>query len=193
MKQAFSFSFSKGGKPKISIFVGLRRAKLTTKVKTKYRLAGAWRWYLDTVLSEDYKDQFKACFSKLWVSNYTSSGVRHRDASILLAQTVHNYHKNGVSIRCSIKIGLRQASDSFSWPYVLDLLITTFGSPREVYYMDKSTHYCVSSNGFITGYLHGAKGISQGDALYPTFCADYGNSNSVLKSTVKERKIGYQP
>lgn len=149
---------------------------------------------MDTVLSEDYKDQFKACLSKLWVSSYTSSGVRPRDASILLAQTVHNYHKNGVSIRCSIKIGLRQAFDSFNWSYVLDLLITTFGFPwKFIYYMDKSMHYCVSSNGFLTGYFHGAKGIRQGDALYPTFCAGYGNSNSVLKSTVKERKIGYQP
>jgi hypothetical protein len=91
--------------------------------------------------------------------------------NILLAQElVCNYHRTVSKARCTLKIDLMKAYDSFNWDYVLHCL-GCLGAPTLYVNWVKecitSPRFTLALNGTLVGYFKGRKGLGQGDPLSP--------------------------
>lgn len=91
--------------------------------------------------------------------------------NVLLAQElVRNYHRNGSSPRCTMKVDLMKAYDSVDWEFIVHCL-SCFGFPARFTNWIKmcitSPRFSISLNGTLVGYFKGEKGLRQGDPLSP--------------------------
>lgn len=91
--------------------------------------------------------------------------------NVLLAQELmKGYNRATLSPRCIMKVDLKKAYDSISWKFLLQLLqALCFPQPfiRWVEACVCSAKYSLVLNGDSVGFIHGRKGLRQGDPLSP--------------------------
>ena len=89
--------------------------------------------------------------------------------NVLLAQElVAGYSRKNMSPRCAIKIDLRKAFDSISWPFLINLLKAVNFPAQFVRWVEAcvtSPMFSVALNGSLVGYFSGAKGVRQRDPM----------------------------
>lgn len=91
--------------------------------------------------------------------------------NILLAQElVRNYHMNGGSPRCTMKVDLMKVYDSVDWDFIVHCL-SCFGFPPKFTNWIKrcitSPRFSIALNGTLVRSFKGGKGLRQGDPLSP--------------------------
>ncbi|KAG7569624.1 Endonuclease/exonuclease/phosphatase superfamily [Arabidopsis thaliana x Arabidopsis arenosa] len=116
---------------------------------------------------------------------------------LLATELVKDYHKDGVSPRCAMKIDISKAFDSVQWPFLLNVL-TALNLPEKFVHW---IHLCVSTasfsvqvNGDLAGFFKSERGLRQGCSLSPyLFVICMNVLSSLLDRAAAMRKFGYHP
>lgn len=78
------------------------------------------------------------------------------DNILLTQELMHNYHLNRGPARYALKVDLRKAFDTISWPYIL-MGLKAIGIPdrmvRWIHLCISSAHFSVSINGLLHGFF----------------------------------------
>ena len=89
---------------------------------------------------------------------------------LLASELVKDYHKDGVSPRCVMKIDISKAFDSVQWNFVLQSL-EAMGFPMRFIHWIKlcitNPSFSVQVNGELAGYFQSRRGLRQGCSLSP--------------------------
>lgn len=89
---------------------------------------------------------------------------------LLASEMVKDYHKEGISPRCVMKIDISKAFDSVQWEFVLKGL-KALGFPEKFIHWIRlcitSPSFSVQVNGELAGYFQSTRGLRQGCSLSP--------------------------
>lgn len=124
-------------------------------------------------------------------------GRRISDNVLLAHELVRNYHRQGITPRCAIKIDLMKAFDSLNWDFILNCL-KVMGFPLSFLRWIKgcitSPYFSVAVNGSLCGYFAGQRGLRQGDPLSPyLFVIAMEVFSKLLDTAADEGRIGFHP
>ncbi|XP_031392075.1 uncharacterized protein LOC116204137 [Punica granatum] len=124
-------------------------------------------------------------------------GRKISDNVLLAHELVRNYHRQGISPRCAIKIDLMKAFDSLSWEFILNSLEALDFPPCFLWWIKgciTSPYFSVAINGTLAGYFPGKRGVRQGDPISPyLFVIAMEVFSLTMDLAAAEGKVGYHP
>ncbi|PKI77742.1 hypothetical protein CRG98_001866 [Punica granatum] len=125
------------------------------------------------------------------------TGRKISDNVLLAHKLVRNYHRQGITPRCAIKIDLMKAFDSLNWDFLLNSL-EAMGFPlgflRWIKGCITSPYFSVAINGTLAGYFAGKRGLRQGDPLSPyLFVIAMEVFSNLSDSAVEEGRVRFHP
>lgn len=116
--------------------------------------------------------------------------------NILVCQDlVRNYHKEGVSPRCLLKLDIRKAYDSLEWPFLEDMMRKlNFPEMFVKWIMTciSSTSFSFMINGKSYGFIKGKRGLRQGDPISPLlFVIAMEYFSRIMKGVAENPNFGF--
>uniref|UniRef100_A0A803PYI9 Reverse transcriptase domain-containing protein n=1 Tax=Cannabis sativa TaxID=3483 RepID=A0A803PYI9_CANSA len=89
---------------------------------------------------------------------------------MILQDLSKNYRRKNTSPRCALNVDISKAYDTVDWDFLEDLLnaynLSRKFVNRFMIYV-RNTSYSLLMNGRVQGNFKGAKGLRQGDPIYP--------------------------
>ncbi|KAL1226057.1 Secreted RxLR effector protein 78 [Cardamine amara subsp. amara] len=89
---------------------------------------------------------------------------------LLATELVKDYHKEGISSRCAMKIDIFKAFDSVQWPFVLNILTALNLPDQFIHWINlciSTTSFSIQVNGEIADFFRSKRGLRQGCSLSP--------------------------
>lgn len=116
---------------------------------------------------------------------------------LLATELVKDYHKEGVSSRCAMKIDISKAFDSVQWPFLLNVLAALNLPDRFIHWINlciSTASFSVQVNGELAGFFQSKRGLRQGCSLSPYLFVICMNVLSLsLDKAAEARRFGYHP
>jgi len=116
---------------------------------------------------------------------------------LLASEIVKDYHKDTISPRSAIKIGISKAFDSVQWSFLISTLTALNLPPRFIKWIElciTTASFSVQVNGELAGLFCSERGLRQGCSLSPyLFVICMQVLSEMLDKSAMEGKIGYHP
>lgn len=169
VQSVFKFGFLPKGIN--STVLALIPKKLDSLEKRDYRPI-AFCNVLYKVVSKIVANMLKKLLHQIITENQSAfiKGRLLMENVLLALELVKDYHKDGVTPRCLMKIDISKAFDSVQWMFVLRSL-SALGFPKKfILWIElciTSPSFSVQVNGDLAGYFQSSKGLRQGCSLSP--------------------------
>lgn len=116
---------------------------------------------------------------------------------LLATEMVHGFGSKNSSPRGLLKVDIRKAFDSVSWPFILQILEAAEFSSIFVSWIKNcitTTSFSINVNGELCGYFQGKCGLRQGDPISPAlFIIAMEAFTSLISGKFDDGQIGYHP
>ena len=151
------------------------------------------------VVSKILANRLKRLLPRMIVENQSAfvQGRLLMENVLLASELVKDYHKDGITPRCVMKIDISKAFDSVQWDFVLKCL-GALGFPARFIHWIKlcitTPSFSVQVNGDLAGYFQSSRGLRQGCSLSPyLFVLSMNVLSRKFDKAVEERKFMYHP
>ncbi|XP_023638041.1 uncharacterized protein LOC111830437 [Capsella rubella] len=116
---------------------------------------------------------------------------------LLATELVKDYHKEGISPRCAMKLDISKAFDTVQWSFILNIFRALHFPEQFIHWINlciSTASFSVQVNGELSGFFQSTRGLRQGCSLSPyLFVMSMNVLSHMLDKAAADNRFGYHP